>query len=75
MKAFADNKSVVAKMLIALFHRVENIVGKGENTGNEHFLLFPQCFQKVSFHRFIKAQDCVEKSLNDILTLKAPFTT
>ena len=23
----------------------ENIVGKGENAGNQHFLLFPQCFQ------------------------------
>ena len=22
----------------------ENMVGKGENTGNQHFLLFPQCF-------------------------------
>ena len=22
----------------------ENIVGKGENAGNHHFLLFPQCF-------------------------------
>ena len=22
----------------------ENIVGKGENAGNKHFLLFPQCF-------------------------------
>ena len=22
----------------------ENIVGKGENSGNQHFLLFPQCF-------------------------------
>ena len=22
----------------------ENIVGKRENTGNQHFLLFPQCF-------------------------------
>ena len=28
--------------------RVENIEGKGENTGYQHFLLFPQCFQKVS---------------------------
>ena len=32
----------------------ENIVGKGENAGNQHFLLFPQCFlpcqrQKSSF--------------------------
>ena len=23
----------------------ENIEGKGENAGNQHFLLFPQCFQ------------------------------
>ena len=23
---------------------VENIVGKGENAGYQHFLLFPQCF-------------------------------
>ena len=22
----------------------ENIVGKGENAGNQHFLLFPPCF-------------------------------
>ena len=22
----------------------ENIAGKGENAGNQHFLLFPQCF-------------------------------
>ena len=23
---------------------LENIVGKGENAGNQHFLPFPQCF-------------------------------
>ena len=27
---------------------VENIVGKGEIARNEQFLLFPQCFQKLS---------------------------
>ena len=27
---------------------VENIVGKGENAGYQHFLLFPQWFQKAS---------------------------
>ena len=27
----------------------ENIVEKGENAGYQHFLLFPQCFQKGSF--------------------------
>ena len=27
---------------------LENIVGKGENAGNQHFLLFPQCFLLVT---------------------------
>ena len=27
----------------------ENIVGKGENAGNKHFLLFPQCFLLYHF--------------------------
>ena len=26
----------------------ENIVGKGENNGEQHFLLFPQCFLLLS---------------------------
>ena len=25
----------------------ENIEGKGENAGNQHFLLFPQCFLPI----------------------------
>ena len=29
--------------------RIENIVGKGENAGYQHFLLFPRCFHKLSF--------------------------
>ena len=28
--------------------RVENIVGKEEIAGYQQFLLFPQCFQKLS---------------------------
>ena len=36
-------------MMISVFDRVENIEGKRENAGNQHFLLFPQCLQKVSF--------------------------
>ena len=28
--------------------RVENSVGKGEIARYEHFLLYPQCFQKLS---------------------------
>ena len=35
-------------MMIPVCNSVENIVGKGENAGNQHFLLFPQCFQKIS---------------------------
>ena len=29
------------------FGKVENIVGKGENAGHQHFLLFPQSFSKA----------------------------
>ena len=46
-KAVADDKINVAKMMIYVFDRAENIVGKGENAGHQHFLLFPQCFQKA----------------------------
>ena len=30
--------------MIFVFDRVENIVGKGENAGYQHFLLFPTMF-------------------------------
>ena len=33
---------------------VENIVLKGENTGYQHFLYFPQCFLKLSFPEVLK---------------------
>ena len=48
LKAFADDKLNVAKMIIFLLDRIENIVKKGENAGYQHFLLFQQCFQKTS---------------------------
>ena len=41
MKAFADNKIIVTQKSKFLLGRVENIVGKGENAGYQHFLLFP----------------------------------
>ena len=31
----------------------ENIVGKGENAGNQHFLLFPTKFSTVSKLRYL----------------------
>ena len=48
--------------IISVIDRLENIMGKGENAGNQHFLLFPQCFQ-VFFIRVLKSWDCVVKSL------------
>ena len=47
-KVFADDKINVAKKMKFVFGKVENIKGKGENAGYQHFLLFPQCFLKVS---------------------------
>ena len=49
LKAFADYKLDVTEKSKFVLGRVENIVGKGENAGDQHFLLFPQCFQKASF--------------------------
>ena len=31
---------------------LKNIVGKGENAGNQHFLLFPQCFLPFSHYDY-----------------------
>ena len=54
LKAFADNKIIETEKLKFVFGRVDNIVGKGENAGYQHFLLFPQCFQKASFQGSFK---------------------
>ena len=56
-KAFADDKLNVAKIMNSVFDRIENIVGKGENAGYQHFLLFPQCFEKDFFLRVVKCWD------------------
>ena len=37
------------KQKVILGWVLENIAGKGENAGYQHFLLFPQCFQKAYF--------------------------
>ena len=62
LKAFADAKiNVVEKLKFAL-GRVENIVGKGEHAGYQHFLLFTQCFQKPPISGSLKSGYCVVKS-------------
>ena len=54
LKAFADGILNAGKINISVFERVENIVGKGENAGYQHFLLFPQCFEKQSLSGSLK---------------------
>ena len=55
LKAFADDNLYVALnlMMIYVLDRVENIAGKGENASYQHFLLFPQHFQMLSFSRLL----------------------
>ena len=62
LRAFAGNKINVAQMMIFVFDRVENIVGKGENAGYQHFLLFPTMFSKCFFLGVVKSPDCEVKS-------------
>ena len=57
-KAFTDDKSNGIGKLKPVLGRVENMVGKGENAGYQHFLPFPQCFQNASF----LGSDCVVMS-------------
>ena len=54
LKVFADNKTNATQKLKFVLGRVENIVGKGENAGYQHFLLFPQCFQEATFSGLLK---------------------
>ena len=54
LKAFADDNFIIAKFIISVSYGVENIVGKGANAGNQHFLLFPQCFSKALSLRSLK---------------------
>ena len=47
IEVFADILNLTQNLKLVL-ERVEN-VGKGENAGYHHFLLFPHCFQQNSF--------------------------
>ena len=71
----ADDKIKVTEKIKFAFEMIENILGKGENAGNRHFLLFPKYFllfqNKYHFHNIFKrlhfqvytSRDCVVKSL------------
>ena len=48
LEALADDKSNVIHNTKFMLHRVESIMGKGENADNQQFLpFFSQCFQKL----------------------------
>ena len=53
-KLFADKNLNMNQKLKSALGRLENIVGKGENAGYQHFLLFLHCFQKASCTRVLK---------------------
>ena len=54
LKTFTGDNIKVLKMMIFVFDKAENIVEKGENAGNQHFLLFPQCFQRAFYPGSLK---------------------
>ena len=70
-KGFACDKINVAQMLISVFDRVENSVGKGEKC-QQHFSPFPALFSKGVFLRVVKSQDCVLTLYHTIPTFNDP---
>ena len=62
MKVFADDRINVTEKLKFFFVRIENIVGKGEKTGYQHFLSFQQSCEKASCFKVVKSRDCVVKN-------------
>ena len=50
-------------MMIPAFDREENIVGKGENAGYQHFILFPfpTLLSKALSCRLVKTRDSLGK--------------
>ena len=60
LKAFADDKINATEKLRCVSEKIENILGKRENTA---FSPFSKIFSKASFLRVVKSRDCVVKSL------------
>ena len=54
------------------FDWIENVKGKEENAGYQHFSPFPNMFSKAFFLRLVKTQE----RLNDIVTgIFLPFSS
>ena len=58
LKAFADDKLNVTKMIISLFDRVENIIGKGEIACTSNFSFSHNVFKSLLSRRRQKVPLC-----------------
>ena len=54
LKAIADYEIKMTQKLKMVVERLKNTVGKGENAGYKHFLLFLRCFQKATLSESLK---------------------
>ena len=53
-----------SQMIMFVLGTFENIEGKEENAGNQHFLLLPQCFQNPSTKQVVKVRENSVKGRN-----------
>ena len=58
MEAFADDKLNVTKMIIFVFDRIENIVGKGEIACTSNFSFSHNVFKRLLFQTRQKMTFC-----------------
>ena len=72
LKASADDKLNVTKMMISVFDRVKKHCGKRRNCLYKQFLLFPQFFQKASFPDPSKGCHCVGKGQDITASIMSP---
>ena len=63
MKEFEDDNFRFDENCREPSRLVENTVGKEEIAHYEQFLLFPQCFQKDLYCRYVKTRACLAKHM------------
>ena len=68
LKAFADDKSNLSKMIISVFDRVENIVGKGEIACTSNFSFSHNVFKRILCQTRQKVSLC-GNGLNEKISL------
>ena len=55
-----DTFTTQSRLLMTLKKKpFDNIVGKGENVGNQHFLLFPHCFLPIPIRISVVMLRCI----------------